>query len=195
MRPNPLHDALVFLSVPAWTTWVFWLFWGGSVLAAVTAWRADITQRSPRHLAIWLIRLLMGVMWWLQSLWKIPPNYDGLIYWMKQMTEHASIPWQGQLVQAVVLPNITLFGPLVYGVEVMIGVSLMLGALTRLGAALGMVMALNLWLGLYSAPGEWPWTYGLLVIVQLLFVINPPGRSLGMDVLLHRHYPGSALFS
>jgi hypothetical protein len=29
-------------------------------------------------------------MWWQQSLWKIPPNYDGLIYWMKQMVDHAS---------------------------------------------------------------------------------------------------------
>ena len=49
--------------------------------------------------------------------------------------------------------------------------------------ALGAAMAANLWLGLYSAPGEWPWTYGFLIIIQLLFVIDPPGRSLGVDAL------------
>jgi uncharacterized membrane protein YphA (DoxX/SURF4 family) len=65
------------------------------------------------------------------------------------------------------LPNIRLFGLLVYGVEVAIGVSLMLGLLTRLGAVFSLLMALNLWLGLYSAPGEWPWTYAFIVILQL----------------------------
>lgn len=66
----------------------------------------------------------------------------------------------------------------------------MLGLLTRLGALLGTLMALNLWLGLYSAPGEWPWTYMFLVVIQALFAIDPPGRSLGADALLAaRHRP------
>jgi hypothetical protein len=47
-------------------------------------------------------------------------------------------------------------------------------------------MAINLWLGLYNAPGEWPWTYMFLVVLQLIFVINPPGRSLGIDALAWR---------
>jgi len=187
LRPNPLHDALVFLSTPVWTTPVFWALLAGSLLAVAMAWRADVTQRTLRHIGGWLLRLLIGAMWWQQSLWKIPPNYDGLVYWMKQLAEHASIPLQGQLVQDVVLPKITLFGPLVYGVEVLIGVSLMLGLLTRLGAIMGALMAINLWLGLYSAPGEWPWTYGFLIIIQLLFVLDPPGRSLGGDVVLRQH--------
>jgi hypothetical protein len=51
---------------------------------------------------------------------------------------------------------------------------------------LGALMGLNLWLGLYSAPGEWPWTYMFLVIIQALFVIDPPGRCLGADALLRQ---------
>jgi hypothetical protein len=47
-------------------------------------------------------------------------------------------------------------------------------------------MAINLWLGLYNAPGEWPWTYMFLVVIQLIFVIDPPGRSLGVDALAWR---------
>jgi uncharacterized membrane protein YphA (DoxX/SURF4 family) len=186
MRPNPLHDVLDFLTAPNLTTPVFWLLTAGSILLALAAWRGDATQRSLRHFGIWLIRFVMGAMWWQQSLWKIPPNFDGLRFWMQQMTEHAAIPLQGQLVRDVVLPNIQIFGPLVYATEVFIGVSLMLGIITRLGALLGLLMALNLWLGLYSAPNEWPWTYAFIVILQLWFLIDPAGRSLGADALLRR---------
>jgi uncharacterized membrane protein YphA (DoxX/SURF4 family) len=188
MRPSPWQNVATFLSTPNTVTAIFWLLLLGSLAAAVAAWRADPAQRMGRQIGLWLLRLLIGSMWWQQSLWKIPPNYDGLIYWMKQMVDHASIPLQSRLVQDVVLPNIGLFGPLVYAAEVLIGVSLMLGFLTRVGALLGLGMALNLWLGLYSAPGEWPWTYGFLVIIQCYYVLGPPGRSLGIDVVLRvRH--------
>jgi uncharacterized membrane protein YphA (DoxX/SURF4 family) len=182
-----VQDVLAFLTVPSWTTVVFWLLLLASVAVAVAVWRVGETQRNLAQIGIWLIRFVVGAMWWQQSLWKIPPNYDGLIYWMKQEADHAAIILQGDLVRDLVIPNISLFGPLVYGIEVAIGVSLMLGLLTRLGAFLGLLMALNLWLGLYSAPGEWPWTYAFIVILQLLFLIDPPGRSLGADILLGRH--------
>ena len=194
MRPNPLQDAIAFLSTPRAPTLVFWLLLVASCTIAIIALRGNPIQRSVRHAGTWLLRLIVGTMWWQQSLWKIPPNYDGLIYWMKQMVAHASIPLQSDLVQTIVLPNINLFGPLVYGIEVLIGVSLMLGLLTRVGASLGVLMALNLWLGLYSAPGEWPWTYGFLVIIQLLFVLDPPGRSLGADAVLHHRQRLPPLF-
>ena len=79
------------------------------------------------------------------------------------------------------VPNIGVTGPLVYLTEALIGVSLMFGLLTRWSSLLGLLMALNLWFGLYSAPNEWPWTYGYLMVIQALFVIDPPGRCLGWD--------------
>lgn len=157
MRPNPLHDAGHFLIQPGWFTPVFWLLLLGSAALAVLAWRIEPAQRSPRAVGLWVLRGLVGTMWWQQSLWKIPPNFGGLRYWMQQEAAHAAI-----------------------------GVSLLLGLLSRLGALLGVLMGLNLWLGLYSAPGEWPWTYMFLLIIQALFVIDPPGRVLGADVWLGR---------
>jgi len=109
-----------------------------------------------------------------------------LIHWMQEMVEHASTPLQSDLVRDLVLPNIAFFGPLVYAIEVAIAVSLILGVATRVGALLGALMAINLWLGLYNAPGEWPWTYMFLVILQLIYLIDPPGRSLGVDALAWR---------
>ncbi len=184
MRPNPLNDALQFLMQPAWFTVVFWLLLLASIAIAIVAWRRQPAQRTTRHLAIWGLRVLMGTMWWQQTLWKIPPNFSGLKYWMEQEADHAAIVLQGELVRMIVLPKLTLFGPLVYLVELVIGVTLLLGLFSRAGALLGLLMGLNLWLGLYSAPGEWPWTYMFLIIIQAIFVIDPPGRSLGADSLL-----------
>jgi uncharacterized membrane protein YphA (DoxX/SURF4 family) len=186
MRPNPLQDAAHFLVQPGWFTPVFWLLLLASIALAFSAWRAVPVQRAPRSIGLWLLRVLVGTMWWQQSLWKIPPNFAGLRYWMQQEVAHAAIPLQSAFVADIVLPNLNLFGPLVYLIEVSIGVSLLLGLLSRLGALLGVLMGINLWLGLYSAPGEWPWTYMFLVIIQLLFLIDPPGRELGADVLLQQ---------
>jgi uncharacterized membrane protein YphA (DoxX/SURF4 family) len=189
MRQNPLIDALHFLTDTGklWFTVIFWLLILGGAVVAFLAWRADPAQRTMRHLGIAILRFIVACMWWQQSLWKIPPHWDwGLIHWMEEMVAHASTELQSVLVRDLVLPNIAFFGPLVYLIEVAIAVSLILGLLTRAGAALGALMAINLWLGLYNAPGEWPWTYMFLVVIQLLFVINPPGRSLGIDALLWR---------
>ena len=192
MRPNPLSNALSFLTTASWTTAVFWLLLLGSAAAAVVSWRGDPAQRSIRHVGNCLLRIIVGTMWWQQSLWKVPPHYDwGLIHWMQEMVEHASTQLQSDLVRDIVLPNIAIFGPLVYAIEVAIAVSLILGLATRLGAVLGALMAINLWLGLYDAPGEWPWTYMFIVVVHLLYVLDPPGRSLGVDALAWRRSDAS----
>ena len=105
-RPNPWQDVAAFMLKPAWYTPVFWLLLIASVIIAVMAWRRDPLQRSPRFVGIWLLRVLTGCLWWEQSLWKIPFDYAGLIYWMKQQVAHAAIPLQGTLVEQYVLPNI-----------------------------------------------------------------------------------------
>ena len=188
MRQNPFTDALAALADTDFPKPVFWLLLFGCAIAAVLVWRLDPAQRSIQHIGRCLLRVIVGTMWWQQSLWKVPPHYDwGLIHWMQEMVEHGSIQLQSDLVRDLVLPNIRIFGPLVYAIEVAIAVSLILGLATRLGALLGALMAINLWLGLYNAPGEWPWTYMFLVVIQLIYLINPPGRSLGIDALVWRH--------
>lgn len=94
MRPNPFDDVLAFLTQPGWPTPVFWLLLLGSVVIAVAVWRHAPAQRRASHLGIWMLRLTVGAMWWQQSLWKIPPNFAGLRYWMQQMVDHASVELQ-----------------------------------------------------------------------------------------------------
>jgi uncharacterized membrane protein YphA (DoxX/SURF4 family) len=194
MKRTPITDVWQFLTAPSWTTAVFWLVILASVAIAARAWAADPAQRTLKHGLDWPLRFLVGAMWWQQSLWKLPPYYTddpsapfgttGLSFWMGQMAEFAPFELQANLVKHVVLPNFYLFAPVVYATEVFIALSLILGLLTRLGGLAGFAMAVNLWAGLYVAPHEWPWTYFFLIVIMALYTLHPPGRSLGLDVLL-----------
>ena len=193
MRTNPISDVLDFLTEGEWTSYVFALLVLASVvIAAVNFWR-DTNQRSVLHMWNWLARLFIGGLWWQQSLWKLPPTYTdnpdgsgGLRYWMGEMVKWASTGLQRHFVKEVVLPHFYFFAPQVYFSEVLIAVTLILGLFTRLGAFLGTLMAINLWLGLYRSPAEWPWTYFFLIILQIMLLVQRPGRSLGLDSILLR---------
>ena len=201
MKRTPITDGWGFLTEPAWYTAVFWfLILASGAIALVVLARAP-EQRALKHVLDWPLRFLVGAMWWQQSLWKLPPYYTddpaapfgttGLAFWMKQMVEFAPFELQASFVKNVVLEHFYLIAPLVYLTEVAIGVSLILGLLTRLGGLAGFLMAANLWAGLYVAPHEWPWTYFFLVVIQAIYTLHPPGRSLGLDVLL-RARPAAA---
>ncbi|MGH7014791.1 MAG: hypothetical protein ACREEL_11675 [Stellaceae bacterium] len=193
MNPNPASDVVGFLLEPAWTTAIYWLLLLGSVGIALYVASRVAGQRSLHHVVNWLFRLLIGSMWWQQTLWKLPPYYTdhpdqptttGLYYWMTQMEKSAAIPLQADFVSHIVLPHFYLFAPAVYGLEVLTAVSLILGVGVRFWAAIGALQIANLWLGLYSAPGEWPWTYFFLLVLQLIFAVHQYGRSLGIDALI-----------
>ncbi len=193
MRPDPLSDTWAFLTQPVWPVGLLWVLLG---LSVAFAGRAIRRQRPPAGLgdiAIWLARVLVGGMWWQQSMGKVPPSYGGLLHGMGEMVDHAAVPALGAAVRDGVIPRIEALGPLVYLGEVAVATSLILGVATRLGALLGLLMALTLWLGVYSAPGEWPWAYGFLVVVQALWVVNPPGASLGVDALVAARRPEPVL--
>jgi uncharacterized membrane protein YphA (DoxX/SURF4 family) len=189
MRPDPLHDTLAFLSKHSGLTYIFDALLALSLIFALLALARDPAQREARNIGVWLARLFVGAMWWQQSLWKVPFDFAGLLYWMKQEVEGAAIPLEAQLVANVAIPHISIFGWIVYLMEALIGVSLILGLFTRLFAFIGLLEAMQLWLGLYNAKGEWPWTYFFLIVIQFLFVLDPPGRALGLDALRRRR-PG-----
>src|ERR1700756_2968913 len=194
MKTNPFSDTLSFLTTGGWTTVVFWLLLLASIGIAIANLCRDPSQRSVLHLWNWLARFFIGAMWWQQSLWKLPPTYTdqpdgsgGLRYWMGEMAKWASTGLQQHFVKDVVLPNFYFFAPQVYLSEVLVAVTLLLGLFSRLGAFVGALMAINLWLGLYRSPAEWPWTYFFLVIVQITLLVQQPGYSLGLDAILPRH--------
>ena len=193
MKPNPLFDALHFLVQPAWTTAIYWLLLLGSIAVAVQAWRTIPSQRSWSHVCDWLCRFFIGSMWWQQTLWKLPPLYtdnpsdplnSGLHFWMMREGQSAAISLQADFVNHIVLPHFYLFAPIVYALEVLTAVSLILGIFVRLWGVIGALQVLNLWLGLYNAEGEWPWTYFFLLVLMVIFALHRYGRRLGLDAIV-----------
>src|SRR5258708_19055331 len=82
-----------------------------------------------------------------------------------------------------------MFGPIVFLAELVFAASMMLGLAVRLVGVLAIAYVLQLWLGLYDNPSEWPWTYMFLALLMFLFALEGSGRSLGFDAWLRRDVP------
>lgn len=199
MKTDPFTDSFWFLlgatgdhEALGWGRWVivvlFLALLGASAAIARANWSANPTQRTARHLWTFLVRVLLGAMWYQGSLWKLPlPDAGGLQYWTGQMAEHAAFPFFAAFVRDVMLPHVTIVDPLVFIAEMGLAVSFILGIAVRQVATLGALYALGLWIGLYRHPGEWPWEYIFLAIAQGQLVVQAAGRSLGLDGLLRLH--------
>ena len=192
MRPNPIADAIEFLTGSTLFYFFILLVAASLIIAGVNLSR-DPGQRNIKDISIFVLRFFIGCMWWQQSLWKLPPTYTdhadgsgGLRYWVDRMVDGAAFQLQSDFVHYVVQPYFLAFAPIVYTTEVFIGASLMTGTAVRLSGLVGAAMAINLWLGLYHSRGEWPWTYFFLIVIQLMFALQRAGRSLGGDALIAR---------
>jgi uncharacterized membrane protein YphA (DoxX/SURF4 family) len=199
MRTDPFTDTAMFLVLADQThlglwRWVFLaLFYGlliGGLSIAVARFRTEPEQRAPRHLMLAFLRMFVGAMWFQNLFWKLPFGVDnGLTFWTKEMATKAAFPFYAPLVNDVLLPNFWLVNPAVFLLELGFAVSLMLGLGVRLMGLIGVGFVLNLWLGLYRHPHEWPWTYMFLAGLLGLFAVEGAGRSLGLDGLIRRRRP------
>lgn len=192
---NPFSDLLQFLQKTTihgrFPIYLFLLLLIASCAIAFLNFKRNAEQRTVRNIYTWLARLFVGAMWYQQMLWKMPPTFTdnpdgsgGLRYWMGEMVNYAAFRAHGALVNDLMLPHFNIFAFQVWAGETFIAVSLILGLFTRLGGLLGALMAMNLWLGLYNRPNEWPWTYFFLILLNGFFVFLRAGRALGADALI-----------
>ncbi len=200
MHDNPIHTFLQFLTgqIPdqmalhglRWATVAgYWVLLLGGIAIAVANWRRDPAQRTPRHLAVFALRMLAAGMWWLGILWKLPlPVSDGFKFWLGETVKYSAFQVHADIMQFF-LAHIATAQPLVVLSEVFFTASLMLGFAVRLSGTLAALFTLNLLVGLYNDPTEWPWTYVGIIVAHAMFAIDGAGRSLGLDHLLRRRGP------
>ena len=119
-----------------------------------------------------------------QLAWKMPPTFGGLRRYVESEAQHTFIPGYKAILTNVFLTHFSLLGALVWTAELLVGITLLLGLFTRFGALLALLLSVQLYVGLAYAPGEWYWTYGMLVLLALVLLAVPAGRRLGMDQLL-----------
>ncbi len=194
MRLDPITDVVAFLTKPFYSEpfflhYIYWVLAILSLSIAVAAWGSLPGQRRGANIMRFGVRFVIGSFWWQQSLWKFPTDTGGLRYWTQQEVQHAAFALQGQLIKTLVLP---VFAPFAYGVyvfEVVVAVAIMLGIYTRIVSTLGMLLILNLFLGLYRAPQEWPWSYVFLIVIMAIMAVERYGLSLGLDAYLEARSP------
>jgi thiosulfate dehydrogenase [quinone] large subunit len=131
-------------------------------------------------------RILIGILWLYSLRWKLPPDFApaagrGLLDWLQLEVQHPAFDLYGNFVANVVIPNFTVFAWIIFSAELLVGLSLLTGTLTRLGAAVGLLMAVNLGIGLLEVPGEWPWSYVMLAMWHGTFLVAGAGRLWGID--------------
>lgn len=136
-------------------------------------------------------RILLGVLWLANLTWKLPPDFgrddpEGLLYNFELAAAHAVVAPLRTLAEDVLIPHFTLFGWIVFLVELAVGLSLLLGLWTRIGALLGVVQSIAITLLVVRAPDEWVWTYVLLVAMSLVVALTPSGERLSLDARLRR---------
>lgn len=140
-------------------------------------------------LALSANRSLIGLLWLASLRWKLPPAFvappgqRSLLEWLQLEVAHPTVGLYADFVATIVMPNFILFAWLTFLIELALGLSLTLGLFTRLGAALGLIWSLNLAVGLLAVPGEWPWSYLMLIMWHGLFLVSVRQQTWGLDAL------------
>jgi hypothetical protein len=100
----------------------------------------------------------------------------------------------GILLDNLFIPQIQLFGWLIWLAEFWIFLSMLLGLFTRLGALTAIGVSLQLYIGLANIPRpfEWEWSYGTIVALSIAMLGAAAGRTLGVDAWLRRKLAGPA---
>ena len=193
---NPIGDTIQFLagntgdydhlgSAKYLSVLFYLLVLATALLVAWRNWNEDPAQRTGRNVAILAMRLLAGGMWFQGTIWKLPlPVSGGFSYWLAQEGKYSAIPLYSALVRDILVPNIALLQTPVYLLEIFFTVTLTVGFSVRLSGILAALFTIQLWIGLYNDPTEWPWTYVAIIIAHGMFAAFEAGRCLGLDSLL-----------
>ena len=142
-------------------------------------------------LALAGLRIFMGILWLANLSWKLPPDFGrddprGLLYSFRQAEQYALVGPLRDFVHDVVIPHFTLFGSLVFSVELIAGVLLFFGLFTRVGAVVGTGQSLAITALVVRAPNEWAWGYAMFILLNLLPLVAPSNARLSLDHWLRR---------
>jgi uncharacterized membrane protein YphA (DoxX/SURF4 family) len=149
----------------------------------------SLSTATAKQGPIWpiaLARAAMGILWLFSLRWKLPPDFvassgRGLMDWLNLEVDYAAFDFYGRFVERVVIPHFQAFGWSIFLLELLVGLSLLTGTFTRLGAFLGLLMSVNLGIGLLEVPGEWPWSYVMMAMWHGTILVSGAGRLWGVD--------------
>jgi hypothetical protein len=147
-------------------------------------------QAKSGQIALTGLRLLVGLMWLENVVWKVPPDFGertrgGLYFWTTRAVEFPVWKPFSWLVEHLVLPNFTVFGWGVLVVESALAVLLLTGTLVRPAALLGIAQSIAIGLSVAEAPNEWPWAYAMMIGIHAVLLFTPSAQYAAVDAVRH----------
>jgi thiosulfate dehydrogenase [quinone] large subunit len=147
-----------------------------------------------------VIRVGAAVLWIGGVGWKIPPHFGenagpdaprDLYQWTSYAVEEPVLAPYSWLVEELVLPNFAIFAWTVLFVEAALGAFLLIGLATRFWALVGIGQSAAIMLSVANAPGEWIWSYLLMMLLHAAIFATAAGRYLGVDGVLRPRWQDS----
>ena len=134
------------------------------------------------------VRVLAGLLWLYNVAWKRPPDFgqdhgNSVYGFTRDAVDHPVFAPYSWVVEHLVLPHFTLFGWSVLVVESLLAVLLLTGTMTRLAALLGVAQSLAIGLSVANTPGEWPWSYWLMIGVHVALLVSPSSQFAAVDAV------------
>lgn len=147
---------------------------------------ADEPDRHTVARALAGLRILAGLLWLYNASWKLPPDFGResgqLLYgYVQAAIDHPVLAPFSWVMENVVQPAFTPFGWGVLVVETLLAGLLLTGTYTRLAALLGIAQGSAIALSVLQAPGEWPWSYYMLIAVHVVLFFGSAGLAWGVD--------------
>ena len=132
------------------------------------------------------LRILAGLLWLYNVSWKRPPDFgqdddSGLYRFTHDAVDHPVLAPYSWIVEQLVLPNFEAFGWMVLLAETTLAVMLLTGTLVRVAALLGIAQATAIALSVAFTPGEWPWSYWMMIGIHVVLLGGAAGAVLAVD--------------
>jgi uncharacterized membrane protein YphA (DoxX/SURF4 family) len=144
-----------------------------------------------------VIRIFLGLLWFANVDWKVPPDFgrdggSGLYRFVTDGIEHPVLPPYSYLLEHLIRPNIEIFGWMVVVVEATLATLLIVGAFTRVAVLLGIGQTLAITFSVMNAPGEWYWSYLMMIALHVAVFGMDGGSVWAVDSLLKKRGGGRA---
>ena len=122
-------------------------------------------------------RIIFGILWLQNAWWKEPPTFgygsnENLYYWVSRTVEYpvfAPFTW---FIKNIVLTHFIPFAWIIYITEILIGLSLVTGYKSKIFTFIAFLMSINIALSVSNTPGEWFWSYIMMIILSCIFFIK-----------------------
>lgn len=108
---------------------------------------------------------------------------SGLYHFTHLAIEHPVFKPFSWLIEHAVLPYFTAFGWGVLFAESALAVLLLTGTAVRLAALIGIGQSVAIGLSVAESPGEWPWSYAMLIGIHVVLLLAPTTRYAAVDAL------------